>query len=99
MSNINCFIKLLFDAHFKADGFSTELANSLLNGDVEIALARQEGQEKQNSIVQHDASGRREAPRHRRRMTPADYDFPVDMMKNLFKWVQNISYASSNSLF
>ncbi|VDO44616.1 unnamed protein product [Onchocerca flexuosa] len=67
-----------------ADGFSTELANSLLNGDVEIALAQQEGQEKQTTCVQEDASGRQEAPRHRRRMTPADYDFPLDMMKNLF---------------
>uniref|UniRef100_A0AAF5PQ33 Bromodomain containing protein n=1 Tax=Wuchereria bancrofti TaxID=6293 RepID=A0AAF5PQ33_WUCBA len=80
-----------------ADGFSTELANSLLNGDVEIALAQQEGQEKQTSCVQEDASGRQEAPRHRRRMTPADYDFPLDMMKNLFNTMLDELWARPES--
>ncbi|EJD75925.1 bromodomain containing protein [Loa loa] len=80
-----------------ADGFSTELANSLLNGDVEIALAQQEGQEKQTGCVQEDASGRQEAPRHRRRMTPADYDFPLDMMKNLFNTMLDELWARPES--
>ncbi|KAL4002295.1 Bromodomain family protein [Acanthocheilonema viteae] len=80
-----------------ADGFSTELANSLLNGDVEIALAQQEGQEKQTSCVQEDASGRQEPPRHRRRMTPADYDFPLDMMKNLFNTMLDELWAKPES--
>ncbi|MCP9259133.1 hypothetical protein DINM_002101 [Dirofilaria immitis] len=80
-----------------ADGFSAELANSLLNGDVEIALAQQEGQEKQTSCVQEDASGRQEAPRHRRRMTPADYDFPLDMMKNLFNTMLDELWAKPES--
>lgn len=87
IGNLLLFIRFNYFPNFKADGFSTELANSLLNGDVEITLAQQEGQEKQTSCVQEDASGRQEPPRHRRRMTPADYDFPPDMMKNLFKSV------------
>ncbi|VDK83196.1 unnamed protein product, partial [Litomosoides sigmodontis] len=80
-----------------ADGFSTELANSLLNGDVEIALAQQEGPEKQTSCVQEDASGHQEPPRHRRRMTPADYDFPLDMMKNLFNTMLDELWARPES--
>uniref|UniRef100_A0A183EWN4 Cell division cycle associated 7 n=2 Tax=Gongylonema pulchrum TaxID=637853 RepID=A0A183EWN4_9BILA len=61
------------------------LANSLLNGEVLLSIAREESEEKQNGCVQEDASGRLETPRHRRKMTAADYDFPEDMMKNLFK--------------
>uniref|UniRef100_A0A0N5D0Y7 Bromodomain adjacent to zinc finger domain protein 2B n=1 Tax=Thelazia callipaeda TaxID=103827 RepID=A0A0N5D0Y7_THECL len=68
-----------------ADGFSSELANSLLNGDVEMLVTQPEGQGKQIVHVQEETSGgKQETPRHRRRMTPADYDFPPDMMKNLF---------------
>ncbi|VDM39978.1 unnamed protein product [Toxocara canis] len=82
-----------------ADGFSTELSNSLINGDMDGngVTVDHESTEKENGTVHNGTlegnnapSGKSESPKklqsggQKRKLTPPDYDFPHDMMIALF---------------